>query len=65
LVKGDTTLVIGPLPQHKTLLIDMGEELSGKKTHYADIATKLKVMKINHHGSLYSGQQANGQYGVL
>ena len=45
--QGDSTLVIGPPPQNKTLLIDMGEEMSGKKTHYKDIAAKLKTLMPN------------------
>ncbi len=45
--QGDSTLVIGPPPQHKTLLIDMGEELTGTRTHYKDIAAKLKTLIPN------------------
>ena len=40
--QGDSTLVIGPPPQKKTLLIDIGEEVVGKKTHYKEVAAKIR-----------------------
>src|SRR2546425_606253 len=40
--QGDATLIIGPPPQRKTLLIDVGEEVTGRRTHFKDVAAALR-----------------------
>src|SRR5712692_6142114 len=43
--QGDSTLIIGPAPEKKTLLIDVGEELQGgSRTHYKEIAQKIRAL---------------------
>src|SRR5437016_3313729 len=43
--QGDSTLIIGPSPEKKTLLIDAGEELQGgSRTHYKEVAQKIRAL---------------------
>lgn len=76
--QGDATLVIGPPPGRKTLLIDSGEEMSGSKSHYKNVAASIRELTkkstldyfvISHyhfdHIGTGKGDRGNGLFGLI
>src|SRR5713226_5817805 len=77
--QADSTIIIGPSPENKTLLIDAGEELQGgSRSHYKEIAGKIRDLTgktsidyflISHyhfdHMGTQTGQRGNGLWGLI